>query len=67
MKGKVNRAEARQSEGGLIFLYHFNIAMATAQFHFDTPPLWGELHFAIKSLYAKTPDRRTWARSKILA
>jgi hypothetical protein len=25
MKGKVNRAEAHQSEGGLISLYHFNV------------------------------------------
>jgi len=37
MKGKVNRAEAHQSEGGLIPLYHFNVRMATAQFRFDTP------------------------------
>jgi hypothetical protein len=39
MKGKVNRAEAHQSEGGLFPLYHFNIGIATAQFRFDTPPL----------------------------
>jgi len=39
MKGKVNRAEAHQSEVGLITLYHSNIGMATAQFHFDTPLL----------------------------
>jgi hypothetical protein len=39
MKGKVNRAEAYQSEGGLIPLYHFNLVMATAQFRFDTPQL----------------------------
>jgi hypothetical protein len=39
MKGKVNRAEAHQSEGGLIPLYHFNLVMATAQFRFDTPQL----------------------------
>jgi hypothetical protein len=39
MNGKVNRAEALQSEGGLIPLYHFNIGIATAQFRFDTPPL----------------------------
>jgi len=39
MNGKVNRAKAHQSEGGLISLYHSNIEMATAQFHFDTPPL----------------------------
>jgi len=39
MKGKVNRAEAHQSEGGLNPLYHFNVGMATAQFHFDTPQL----------------------------
>ena len=30
------RAEAHQSEGGLIPRYHFNIEMATAQFRFDT-------------------------------
>jgi len=36
MKGEVNRAEAHQSEGGLIPLYHFNAGMATAQFCFDT-------------------------------
>ena len=39
MKGEVNRAEAHQSEGGLIPLYHFNVEMATAQFRFDTPQL----------------------------
>jgi hypothetical protein len=39
MKGKVNRAEAYQSEGGLIPLYHFNLVMATAQFRLDTPQL----------------------------
>jgi len=39
MKGEVNRAEAHQSEGGLIPLYHFNVVMATAQFRFDTPQL----------------------------
>jgi len=39
MNGKVNRAEAHQSEGGLIPLYHFNIGIATSQFRFDTPPL----------------------------
>ena len=39
MKSEVNRAEARQSEGGLIPLYHFNVGMATAQFRFDTPQL----------------------------
>jgi hypothetical protein len=37
VKGEVNRAEAHQSEGGLIPLYHFNVAMATAQFRFDIP------------------------------
>ena len=37
MKGEVNRAEAHQSEGGLIPLYHFNVAMATTQFRFDIP------------------------------
>jgi hypothetical protein len=48
MKDKVNRAEAHQSEGGLISLYHFNVAMAAAQFRFDTPPACGgELHFQI--------------------
>jgi hypothetical protein len=42
----VNRAEARQSEGGLLLLYHFNVEMATAQFHFDTPTACGgELHY----------------------
>ena len=39
MKGKVNRAEAHQSEGGLNPLYHFNVGMATAQLRFDTPQL----------------------------
>jgi len=46
LKGKVNRAEAHQSEGGLLLLYHFNVEMATvnvematAQFRFDTPQL----------------------------
>jgi hypothetical protein len=39
MKGKVNRAEANQSEGGLIPLYHFSLVMATAQLRFDTPQL----------------------------
>ncbi|MGD2149553.1 MAG: hypothetical protein PVJ20_03720 [Desulfobacterales bacterium] len=39
MKGKVNRAEAYQSEGGLIQLYHINVGKATAQFHFDTSQL----------------------------
>jgi hypothetical protein len=39
MKGKVNRAEAHQSEGGLNPLYHFNARIATAQFRFDTPQL----------------------------
>ncbi len=39
MKGEVNRAEAHQSEGGLISLYHSNFGMATAQFRFDTPQL----------------------------
>jgi hypothetical protein len=39
MKGKVNRAEANQSEGGLIPLYHFSLVMATAQLLFDTPQL----------------------------
>jgi hypothetical protein len=39
MKGEVNRAEARQSEGGLIPLYHRHGGMATAQFRFDTPQL----------------------------
>jgi hypothetical protein len=38
MKGKVNRAEAHQSEGVLIPLYRFNIGIATVQFRFDTPP-----------------------------
>ena len=37
MKGEVNRAEAHQSEGGLIPLYHSNVGMATAQFRVDTP------------------------------
>jgi hypothetical protein len=55
LKGKVNRttcpdgvltkSEAHQSEGGLLFLYHFNVEMATAQFRFDTPTACGgELH-----------------------
>jgi hypothetical protein len=35
----VNRAEAHQSEGGLIPLYHFNLVIARAQFRFDTPQL----------------------------
>ena len=39
MKGEVNRAEAHQSEGGLIPLYHFNVRIATAQFRFNTPQL----------------------------
>jgi len=39
MTGEVNRAEAHQSEGGLIPLYHSNVGMATAQFRFDTPQL----------------------------
>ncbi len=39
MKGEVNHAEAHQSEGGLIPLYHFNVVMATAQFRFDTSQL----------------------------
>jgi hypothetical protein len=39
MKGKVNRAEAYQSEGGLIQPYHVKVGKATAQFHFDTPQL----------------------------
>jgi hypothetical protein len=39
MNGKVNRAEAHQSEGGLISLYHSNVGMATAQFRFHTPQL----------------------------
>jgi hypothetical protein len=39
MKGKVNRAEAHQSEGGLNPPYHFNVGMATSQFRFDTPQL----------------------------
>jgi len=39
MKCEVNRAEAHQSEGGLISLYHLNVGMATAQFRFDTPQL----------------------------
>ena len=39
MKGKVNRAEAHQSEGGLNLLNHFNGGIATAQFRFDTPQL----------------------------
>jgi hypothetical protein len=42
MKGEVNRAEAHQSEGGLIRLYHFNVGMATAQFRFDTTQLAAE-------------------------
>jgi hypothetical protein len=37
MKGKVNRVEAHQSEGGLNLLNHFNVGMATAQFRFYTP------------------------------
>jgi hypothetical protein len=59
MKGKVNRAEAHQSEGGLNPLYHFNARTATAQFRFDTPQLaqrrrlrrvcCGELHFPIQN------------------
>jgi len=32
MKGKVNCAEAHQSEGGLNLLNHFNGGIATAQF-----------------------------------
>jgi len=41
----MNRAEAHQSEGGLLLLYHFNVEMATAQFRFDTPTACGgELH-----------------------
>jgi hypothetical protein len=39
MIGEVNRAEAHQSEGGLIPIYHSNVGMATAQFRFDTPQL----------------------------
>jgi len=39
MKGEANRAEAHQSEGRLIPLYHFDVGMATAQFRFDTPQL----------------------------
>jgi hypothetical protein len=39
MKGEVNRAEAHQSEGGLIPLYHFNVGIATAQFRFNTSQL----------------------------
>ena len=39
MKGKVNRAEAHQSEGGLITLYHVKVGKATAQFHSDSPRL----------------------------
>ena len=39
MKGKVNRDEAHQSEGGLNLLNHFNVGMATEQFRFDTPQL----------------------------
>jgi hypothetical protein len=39
MKSEVNRAEAHQSEGGLIPSYHCNGGVATAQFRFDTPPL----------------------------
>jgi len=39
MKGEVNSAEAHQSKGGLILLYHFDVGMATAQFRFDTPQL----------------------------
>ena len=37
MKDEVHRAEAHQSEGGLISLYHFNVTVATAQFRFDIP------------------------------
>jgi len=45
LKGKVNRAEAHKSEGGLLLLYHFNVEMATAQFRFETPTACGgELH-----------------------
>jgi len=45
LKGKVNRAEAYQSEGGLLLLYHFNVEMATPQFRFHTPTAFcGELH-----------------------
>jgi hypothetical protein len=40
MKDKVNRAEAHQSQGGLIPLYHFNLVMATAYFRFDTLQLY---------------------------
>jgi hypothetical protein len=39
MKGEVNRAEAYQSEGGLIPPYHCHGGVATAQFRFDTPQL----------------------------
>jgi hypothetical protein len=50
LKGKVNRAEAHQSEGGLLLLYHFNVEMATAQFRFDTPTACGGgLHFMLHS------------------
>jgi hypothetical protein len=38
MNSEENRAEAHQSEGGLIPRYHFNIEKATAQFRFDIPP-----------------------------
>jgi hypothetical protein len=54
LKGKVNRAEAHQSEGGLLLLYHFNVEMATAQFRFDTPTACGgELHFFLQDLGIK--------------
>jgi len=42
MKGKVNRAQAHQGEGGLNLLNHFNVGMANAQFRFDTPQLAAE-------------------------
>jgi hypothetical protein len=48
LKGKVNRAEAHQSEGGLLLLYRFHVEMATAQFRFDTPTACGgELHVCL--------------------
>jgi hypothetical protein len=57
MKGEVNRAEAHQSEGGLIPLYHFNVGMATAQFRFDIPQLAAGSF--IENLF-RPPDRKPY-------
>jgi hypothetical protein len=39
MNGKVNRAEAHQSEGGLISLYHFTLEWLRRNSALDTPQL----------------------------